>query len=411
VSQDSTHDTHGAAPRVLYMTYWGALEPLGQSLVVPALEQMAALGVTLSLVSFEKPLDWRLGNLLHPTSDRLRSRGIPWVPLRYHKKPRIPATLFDVVNGWQTGVLLGRREKAQVVHGRTFVGGLIGLAVATTLGIPFLYHNEGFYPDEMVDGGFWAEGSPMHRLTRRLERKMYGDADGLIVLSSRAARYVEGIPSVQQRGTPVIVVPSCVDLQRFVTSTRSRNARPLRLVYSGAVGGRYELDRIGRFVAVLAERTPVRLSVLTREPRAVVAGMLAAGGLPEALWESSFVPHPNMPARLASEDAGLVFLTRGMSESGCSPTKMGEYWACGLPVITTPGISDTDEIIARLRCGVIVPEHTDAAYRRAGAELHDLLADANLRARCRTAAETHYALEPACDRQVRLYRELISRAS
>jgi glycosyltransferase involved in cell wall biosynthesis len=388
------------------MVYWGALEPLGQSLVVPALEVMAARGVALSLVTFEKPADLRLESLVRATSERLRGRGIPWVPLHYHKKPRIPATLFDVVNGWRTGVSLGRRRRAQLVHGRTFVGGIIGRAVATTLGIPFVYHNEGFYPDEMVDGGFWAEGSPMHRVTRSLEQRLYGGADGLIVLSSRAARRVEDLPSVRRRGTPVIVVPSCVDLQRFVSGAASRRASPLRLVYSGSVGGRYELDRIGRFVAVLAERTPVRLAVLTREPREIVAGMLAAGGLPEALWESGFVPHPDMPARLATEDAGLVFLARGTSEVGCSPTKIGEYWACGLPVITTPGISDTDELIERFHCGVIVPEHTDAAYRRAGADLQDLLADSGLRARCRAAAEAHYALEPACDRQVRLYREL-----
>jgi glycosyltransferase involved in cell wall biosynthesis len=400
----SPPDIDGSHPRVLYMAYWGALEPLGQSLVVPALERMDARGVALSLVTFEKPADLRSESLVRATQGRLR--GIPWVSLRYHKKPRIPATLFDVANGWRTGVLLGRRCKAQLVHGRTFVGGLIGRVVATTLGVPFLYHNEGFYPDEMVDGGFWAEGSPMHRVTRNLERRLYEGADGLIVLSSRAARRVENLPTVSRRGTPVIVVPSCVDLQRFVPGAASSRPGPLRLVYSGAIGGRYELGRIGRFVAILAERTPVRLAVLTREPRAVVAGMLAAGGLPGSLWESRFIPHLEMPARLASEDAGLIFLARGISEFGCSPTKIGEYWACGLPIITTPGVSDTDELIERFRCGVIVPEHTDEAYRRAGADLHSLLADPDLHVRCRAAAEAHYALEPACDRQVQLYREV-----
>jgi len=402
----SLRDTPALRPRVLYVTYWGALEPLGQSLVVPALEEMAGRGAAFSLVTFEKPNDQGSEGLVHETSERLRDRGIPWVPLRYHKKPRLPATLFDTLNGWRAGVSRGRRWRAQLVHARTFVGGLIGRAIATTLRIPFLYHNEGFYPDEMVDGGFWAADSPMHRVTRGLERRLYESADGLIVLSSPAARRVEDLPSVRQRRTPVIVVPSCVDLQRFVPAPAPPRASPLRLVHSGGVGGRYQLDRVGRFVALLAERTPVRLAVLTREPRAVVAGMLAAGGLPERLWESSFVPHTEMPARLASEEVGLHFLVRGMSELGGSPTKIGEYWACGLPVITTPGAGDTDELIDRHRCGVIVPEHTDAAYRRAAADLQELLADPDLRGRCRAAAEAHYALGPACERQVRLYRDL-----
>ena len=405
--QPSSRDTPDSGPRVLYLTYWGALEPLGQSLVLPALEGMAARGAALSLVTFEKPADLPLEGLVRSTSERMRRLGIPWAALRYHKRPRISATLFDVLNGWRTGVLLGRQRRAQLVHGRTFVGGLIGRVVAATLRIPFLYHNEGFYPDEMVDGGFWAEGSPMHRITKNLEQRLYDSADGLIVLSVRSARRIEASPSVRRRGTPVIVVPSCVDLKRFVPGSTTPRGSPLRLVYSGGVGGRYQIERIGRFVAVLAEQGPVHLDVLTREPHATLAGMLAAGGLAEALWDSRFVPHSEVPARLVSAHAGLNFLARGAGEIGASPTKIGEYWACGLPVVTTAGIGDTDDLIARFGCGVVVAEHSAAAYRRVGDELRKLLSDAELRGRCRAAAETHYALEPACDRQVQLYRQLV----
>jgi glycosyltransferase involved in cell wall biosynthesis len=290
------------------------------------------------------------------------------------------------------------------VHGRTFVGGVIGRRVATTLGVPFIYHNEGFYPDEMVDGGFWAEGSPMHRVARRIEQRLYDRGDGLIVLSSRAARRVEQLASVRRRDTPVIVVPSCVDLQRFRPQPVAPREGALRVVYVGAVGGRYELDRAGRFVAVLARQTPVRLLIWTRESHEVVSGMLHRAELSSELWERRFVPHQEMPGVLASADAGLFFLARGSSELGCSPTKIGEYWACGLPVVTTAGVSDTDALIARFRCGVIVPEHTETAYRAAASELRALLADPGLSSRCRAAAEAHYALEPACDRQVHLYR-------
>ena len=39
-------------------------------------------------------------------------------------------------------------------------------------------------------------------------------------------------------------------------------------------------------------------------------------------------------------------------------------------------------------------------------QLRTLLEDRDLPARCRRAAETHYALEPACERQLSLYHEL-----
>ena len=80
----------------------------------------------------------------------------------------------------------------------------------------------------------------------------------------------------------------------------------------------------------------------------------------------------------------------------------------GLPVITTPNVSDTDEIIKAKNVGVIVEDHTDAAYQKAATELKVLLEDADLAERCREAAAEHYALRPACERQFALYKSLVS---
>jgi glycosyltransferase involved in cell wall biosynthesis len=116
-----------------------------------------------------------------------------------------------------------------------------------------------------------------------------------------------------------------------------------------------------------------------------------------------------MPNELALQDVGLFFLSQGISEHGCSPTKVGEYWAAGLPVVTTPNVSDTDLIVRKERVGVVVNEHSDVEYRRAAKELRELLSDCELSARCRRAAREHYDLEPACRRQIDLYREILER--
>ncbi len=136
--------------------------------------------------------------------------------------------------------------------------------------------------------------------------------------------------------------------------------------------------------------------------------MLRTGGLSDDAWSVNSVSYSAMPLELADQDAGLFFLQHGLSEHGCSPTKIGEYWAMGLPVVTTPNVSDIDDIIRRERVGVIVREDSDEAYRYAAFELRSLLEDPDLASRCRRAAETHYALEPACERQFSLYRKLVS---
>jgi len=164
-------------------------------------------------------------------------------------------------------------------------------------------------------------------------------------------------------------------------------------------------------VATAARRgRGVRLRVLTPVNPAVVDGHLRAAGVPEGTWSIDRVPHARMPDELSAQDAGLFFLTRGISEHGCSPTKIGEYWAMGLPVITTPNVSDTDEIVRREGVGVVVEGHDPQQYERALDHLERLLEDADLSQRCRSAAELHYSLQVACERQASLYRRLAEHA-
>ncbi len=395
-------------PKVLYIAYWGAAEPLGQSLILPAARKLSALGADLTLVTFEKPADLERRQETRRIRESLNASGVRWLPLRYHKHPKVPATMFDIAHGCTRAMLTRLKTRFDIIHARTFIGGLMGLMIAPALRAKLIYHNEGFYPDEQVDGGVWRLNSRAHRVAKRLEQMMYSRADAIIALSHRAKSEIEKIAEVERKATPVIVVPSCVDLDHFKFNPAEpyRNGDTLRFVYVGSVGGRYMLDRIGRFVAVASKENRVHLRVLTRTSAEIVNSMLAAAGLSHEEYDVDSVAYANMPSQLASSHAGLFFLTQGISEHGCSPTKIGEYWAAGLPVITTPNVSDTDDIIRRERVGVIVNGHSDGEYAETAAELRRLLEDNELAVRCRRAAETHYALDPACERQAALYYEL-----
>jgi glycosyltransferase involved in cell wall biosynthesis len=133
-----------------------------------------------------------------------------------------------------------------------FVAGPTGYVISKLIGSRFVYHNEGFYPDEQVDGGVWKENSFIHRLAKRIEGFLYDHADGIIVLSERAKNVLNSRTSVRRRQRPVIVVPSAVDLRAFLLPAVPRNRpSPPSLVYLGSVGLRYRLDDAGRFTLAL----------------------------------------------------------------------------------------------------------------------------------------------------------------
>ncbi len=395
----------GAKPRVLYVVYWGALEPLGRSLVVPSVLQLSKTGVEVQLITFEKPADLSDSIAVDKLRADLEAVGVKWQPLRYHKKPKWPATALDAMTAFATAFVLRRSRRFDVVHARTFVAGPMGYVIARLMGARFVFHNEGFYPDEQVDGGVWKAGSMAHRFAKRVEEFIYDHADGIITLSARARAQVEARTLVTSNETPVIVVSSAVDLQTFQPSaTHPPKLEPISLVYLGSVGLRYRLDAAGRFVAAVRNLRPgSTLTVVSRAGRALVESMLDAGGLPRDAWSLKELSHADVPAELRKHDAGLFFLTEGLSEHGCSPTKIGEYWACGLPVVTTPNVSDTDEIVRSRQVGVIVRPKDEGSFDSAAQQLILLLADPALRQRCRLAAEAAYSLETACMRQKDLY--------
>jgi glycosyltransferase involved in cell wall biosynthesis len=398
--------TTDAPLKVLYIVYWGAAEPLGQSLVLPAIKKLAGMGVRLTLVTFEKPADLVNQPLFAEIRSSLESLGVQWIPLRYHQQPKVA---LDFLQGLLRAFVIGLRLRPDIVHARTFVAGLIGLFLAPILRAKLIFHNEGFFPDEQVDGGVWKQDSVIHRTFKFLEQQMYARSDGIIALSPRAKRVIENFHHVARNNTPVIVVPSCVDLQHFqpANSASAGIENELRLVYVGSVGRRHLMDKIGRFVAVAAQEIGnVHLRVLSQTEKSVVTSMLEASGLSESNWSYASVPHAEIPAQLRHQHAGLLFYPQGLSEHGGSPTKVGEYWASGLPVITTPNVSDTHEIIRREKVGIVIMNHTDGAYQQAARELLQLLRDGDLSSRCRRAAETYYGLHPACEKQIDLYRNL-----
>jgi glycosyltransferase involved in cell wall biosynthesis len=364
------------------------------------------------LVTFEKRADMEDAATIGEIRSRLAEAGARWVPLRYHKRPKWPATAADIAAGFVRCVAEGRRGRASIVHARTFVAGPIGLAAARTLGARFVYHNEGFYPDEQVDAGVWRAESFPHWMARRLERRLYESADGIVTLSERARLEVSSIRGVKDAGTPVIVVPSAVDVARFHRPGRRpwSTAEPLRVAYIGSVGGRYPLNAMARFVAQLREVVPkLSFLVLSQTDRATVERGLREAGLDPSLWQIEAIRHEQVPERLVECHVGLSFRLTGLSGRGCSPTKTGEYWASGLPVVTSAGVGDNDDVVLRERVGVVVSDDSPMAYRNAAAQLVELMRDAALAERCRRAAETHYGLEGAVKRQEALYQLMLDR--
>ncbi len=135
--------------KVIYLTHNGAATALVQSQVLPYLRRLAALGVDLRLVTFERD-----GAVAAPP-------GFRWRPIRARAGGGLLAKALDVGAGIAVTVGLLARG-GRLVHARSYVPAAIAWAARLVLRRPYLFDMRGFLPEEYVEGGHWREGEPSY---------------------------------------------------------------------------------------------------------------------------------------------------------------------------------------------------------------------------------------------------------
>jgi glycosyltransferase involved in cell wall biosynthesis len=379
-----------AGAEVLFISYTGLLEPLGASQVVPYVRGLARKGHRMAVLSFERTMPH--DRALEPMRATLAAEGVDWVPLRYHKRPPLASTLADVA----AGILHARRflrRGLRLVHARSHVPALIAHYLLRRHRVPFVFDLRGRMADEYADAGIWPAGGWMYRQVEQWEATFVKEAAGTVVLTDRFGA------DLHERATRLAVIPCAVDLTRF-QPRRADFLPPFDLVYAGSWSGLYLADEVLRFFVRLRELRPsARLLLLV--PRAA-----ELRGLPPGVEARTARPE-EVPALLATARAGISLRRPGRAQVAASPVKISEYFACGLPVLTSMGVGDLDVLVPQRRIGVVLRGFGEGEMREGAASLIQLLDDPDVARRCRAVAEERYALESAVDAYDRLYRSVL----
>ena len=121
----------------------------------------------------------------------------------------------------------------------------------------------------------------------------------------------------------------------------------------------------------------------------------------------------DVPSYLSASDAGLAFIKPCFSKLASSPTKYAEYLACGLPLIISAGIGDSDALITREKVGALVGDFTPGEYARAAAVIEDFVGDREAtRTHARSVAGTLFDVaKVGVERYVRLYQRVLNSAN
>jgi glycosyltransferase involved in cell wall biosynthesis len=383
--------------RSLYICYLGTTDPLVETQVIAYLRGLSRAGHEIHLLTFEtSPRDPDREAHLEA---QLKDEGISWERLTYHKRPTLLATIYDVLRGIFKGIALVRRHRIDVLHARVHVPAAMALPLMRLRGSGLIFDIRGLVAEESIDAGRWKKGGLPVRLTKWTERRAIARADAAVVLTTAAKRLLfDG-----RADPPVHVIPCCVDFERFDNARESRAAvrRSIGLdeqtvmAYVGKFTGWYmEREMVEFFAAAREEIGDLHFLIMSQSDHELIVSEFERLDIPPDEYTVTEVAPAEVANMLAAADFGISFIRPTFSKLASSPTKLGEYLAAGLPVVTTRGVGGVDDVVGdREGIGVFVDEHSADAYRAAARQVASLLATNGVAERCIETARSQLSLE------------------
>lgn len=403
--------------KILYITYDGLTDPLGQSQILPYLKGLSQYGYRFTILSFEKRE--RYAKERDIIEKLIAESEIAWVPLWFTTKPPLLAKFYDSVQMRRKAVELHKKYQYHMVHCRSYIAADVGLHLKQRFGVRFFFDMRGFWADEKKDGGSWNVSNPFFRRVyqyyKKKEKQYLQQADYVIALTEAGKKELMSWEAFR-KNTPLQVIPCCADMNHFSLTDEGQKKKArqelglgdeLVVSYLGNVGTWYMLDEMLILFRKIKKNYPqARFLFITHTHQDVIYGRIDELGLDRTDFIIRSASRKEVPLLVKASDINISFIRPVYSKISSSPTKLGEVLAMGIPVISNGGVGDVQQIVESADAGVVLNEFTEAEYQRAVSSIPMLLQKSP--AAIRNAVKDIYSLEKGIQSYLDAYRQILS---
>ena len=346
---------------VVYLSYDGLSDPLGQSQIIPYVLGLSKKHhFNFTIISFEKKDIFRKNK--NKIQKALLNEDINWEPIYYTKTPPILSTIIDVIKLKNAINKLLKDKKIDIVHSRGYITSLVALNFKKRNNIPFVFDMRGWWADEKLESGNWDSliFKYVYKYFKKKEALFFKSADKIISLTHIGKKEI--VNNKWSNEKKIGVIPTCVDFVNFPSySLETRNEireqlnisdKSIVLVYSGSMGGNYDFSNFSIvFKYFLSQSMNNKILIISKTSRNYILNQIDKHSLDKNKIFHVNSDFHNVYQYLQASDLGLILYENTYSTIGRSPTKLGEYWASGLPVLSTKYIGDLDLIIDKFPFG------------------------------------------------------------
>ncbi len=415
---------------VVFLSYDGMTDPLGQSQVIPYLAGLSKKGFKITIVSFEKKE--RFDQFKNTIQNLLNSNQITWKPLAYTPTPPVLSTLFDI---WQMNKAVKQihaQDPISILHCRSYITALIGQGFKLKKGISFLFDMRAFYADERVDGGLWNIKNPLYKFIysyfKRKEVEFLSQADYSISLTNAGKKIIHSWKNLIKQPVPIEVIPCCADLSHFdfkrvneaelLPFYQKLNLEPktetltttteIIVSYLGSLGTWYMEKEMFAFFKQLKGTYPrAKFLLITMDEKTEIIRKAQAAGLEADDLRIVFGTRAEVPFLVSLSHFSLFFIQPLFSKQGSSPTKHGEILGMGIPVVCNAGVGDVAEIVNSTQSGLLVNDFSKESFQNTIAQLPAIIKFP--KQHFRDAALAWYSLETGIERYYSVYNQILAK--
>jgi glycosyltransferase involved in cell wall biosynthesis len=401
------------AGNILIFTQWSFKDALVQTYTLPYVDiirEVIPKNIKIFLVTSEQQQISLSAEEKTNINNEWEKRNMKLLPESYKRfgiKKLIAAT-----GNLARLILTIKKEKIKIIHAFCTPAGSIAYMLSKFTDVELIIDSYEPHAESMVENGTWEKNGTAYKILFLLEKKQTQKAKALIGTTEGMKQY-----ALERYGIPVknfYTKPACVDLVKFSPSQKD----PLLLkelgfenkivcVYAGKLGGIYLKEEVFDFIKLCYDRwrNDFRFLMLTNATKQEINIEVERVRLPENIVISKFIYHDDVPRYLSLGDFAINPVKPVPTKRYCTSIKDGEYWAMGLPIIISPGISDDSEIIERENAGIVVDLSDKVELAMAIDKIEELLERKDeLRGKIRQLAIKYRSYELA----KKIYKEIYS---
>jgi glycosyltransferase involved in cell wall biosynthesis len=406
--------------RILYISYDGMTDPLGQSQVIPYLIGLSKFGYEFHILSAEKPDAYAQHQ--NEIADLLAQHQIYWHPVEYTKNPPLVSTMRDIRKMKYLANKLHQQYHFSMTHCRSYISAFVGMMLKKTHQVPFLFDMRGFYADERVDGGLWKQSNPVfkavYKYFKRKERHFFNGCDHLISLTENGKETIDALNFKSLEIDDITVIPCCADLAHFnpervideqIQSFRKKfNLREsdFVLTYLGSIGTWYMPEEMLDFFAELLKSKPQsKFLIITKDNTDLMKAQAEKKQIPQEKIVFTSASRDEVPIFLKLTSISVFFIKPVFSKKASSPTKLAELLAMGVPVVCNGNVGDIDRIVEANKAGLVLHDFNPETYREIINQLPELLQTDP--SHLRQVSNELFSLKEGVSRYLKVYQKLI----